>query len=93
MSIPRSLKGQELRHILKQYGLCSTFFSDKTIRIWDVKTGKEVVEGHTDSSIRSVAFSPDGTSIISGSVDKAIRIWDSKTGEAVMKASWHIPTL
>ena len=27
--------------------------------------------------IRSVAFSPDGTKIVSGSHDKTIKVWDS----------------
>jgi WD40 repeat protein len=27
--------------------------------------------------IRSVAFSPDGTKIVSGSSDKTIKVWDS----------------
>ena len=27
-------------------------------------------------SIRSVAFSPDGTKIVSGSDDKTIKVWD-----------------
>ena len=27
-------------------------------------------------SIRSVAFSPDGTKIVSGSYDKTIKVWD-----------------
>jgi WD40 repeat protein len=47
----------------------------------------EVVEpfkGHTDS-VQSVAFSPDGTHIVSGSDDKTIRIWDMKTGEEVVE--------
>jgi WD40 repeat protein len=60
---------------------------DKTIRIWDVRTGEEVMkplEGHT-GSVASVGFSPDGTHIMSGSYDMTIRIWDARTGEEVMK--------
>ena len=34
----------------------------------------KTLKGHSDS-VRSVAFSPDGTKIISGSVDKTIKIW------------------
>ena len=31
--------------------------------------------------IRSVAFSPDGTKIVSGSDDKTIKVWDSGAPE------------
>ena len=35
----------------------------------------EKVNAHSDW-IRSVAFSPDGTKIVSGSDDKTIKVWD-----------------
>jgi WD40 repeat protein len=34
-------------------------------------------------SVKSVAYSPDGQYIISGSSDRTIRIWDAETGAAV----------
>jgi WD40 repeat protein len=34
-------------------------------------------------SVKSVAYSPDGQYIISGSDDRTIRIWDAETGAAV----------
>ncbi|KIJ50837.1 hypothetical protein M422DRAFT_158740 [Sphaerobolus stellatus SS14] len=58
---------------------------DKTIQIWDTKTGEAVgepLQGHQES-VLTVAFSPDGKHIVSGSSDKTIRIWDAKTGEVV----------
>jgi WD40 repeat protein len=37
------------------------------------------LQGH-DGQVNSVAFSPDGSKIISGSDDKTIRVWDASTG-------------
>ena len=38
------------------------------------------VNAHSDY-INSVAFSPDGTKIVSGSADKTIKVWDSGVPE------------
>ena len=35
----------------------------------------EKTNAHSDTN-RSVAFSPDGTKIVSGSGDKTIKVWD-----------------
>ncbi|KAI0258840.1 WD40-repeat-containing domain protein, partial [Gloeopeniophorella convolvens] len=39
-------------------------------------------EGHSDE-VNSVAFSPGGDHLTSGSDDRTIRVWDSRTGEMV----------
>ncbi|KIN98191.1 hypothetical protein M404DRAFT_1005561 [Pisolithus tinctorius Marx 270] len=41
---------------------------------------KQALQGHT-SLVNSVAFSPDGKTIVSGSDDKIVRIWNAGTGE------------
>lgn len=39
----------------------------------------QTLEGH-DSSINAVAFSPDGTTLVSASIGETVRLWDAKTG-------------
>ncbi len=48
-----------------------------TIRLWDLPTEKSihVLRGHRDS-VRTLAFSPDGTSLLSGSDDRTVLCWD-----------------
>ena len=41
-----------------------------------------VMSGHT-AAIHSIALSPDGKHVVSGSSDKTIRIWDAETGRTV----------
>ncbi|KAJ7257657.1 WD40 repeat-like protein [Mycena rebaudengoi] len=64
--------------------------SDKTIRIWDVSTGKQLqqLDGH-DDLVHSVGFSSDGSRAISGSGDKTIRIWDVSTGKQLQQLDGH----
>ena len=51
---------------------------DRTARIWDAATAKEiaVLRGH-DYPVTSAAFSPDGSRIVTASVDEAVRFWDA----------------
>ena len=52
------------------------------IRLWETETGehKARLTGHT-SSVSSVAYSPDGNTLATGSGDNKVRLWDPKTGE------------
>ena len=45
-------------------------------------------EGHS-YSVNSVAFSPDGQSILSGSKDKTIKLWDKGSGKMLKSFEGH----
>ncbi|ETO12673.1 G-protein beta WD-40 repeats containing protein, partial [Reticulomyxa filosa] len=75
------------------YTICSGS-SDKTIRLWDVETTKEltVFKGHNDT-VRSVKYSPydgySGNIICSGSWDKTVRLWDIRTNKQIKVLNGH----
>jgi len=60
------------------------------ILLWDAETKKEIrrFNGHKET-VRTVAFSPDGQQIVSGSWDKTIRLWDVKTGKQIRSFEGH----
>ena len=37
----------------------------------------------------SVAFSPDGKRIVSGSGDKTVKVWDARTGQELLSLKGH----
>ena len=64
---------------------------DKTIRLWDVNTEEQKAAlegsgmipsiGRLTGTIPSMSFSPDGTTLASGSPDGSVRLWDIETGQ------------
>ncbi|CAJ1929442.1 unnamed protein product [Sphenostylis stenocarpa] len=57
---------------------------DSTVKLWDVELGKLLysLDGHRDR-VYSLAFSPNGEYLASGSPDKSMLIWSLKEGKIV----------
>jgi WD40 repeat protein len=63
---------------------------DDTLQLYDVASGQKVGTflGHTNW-VLSVAFSPDGKQILSGSADKTVKLWDVASGREIKTFLGH----
>ncbi|KAL0075532.1 hypothetical protein J3Q64DRAFT_1775489 [Phycomyces blakesleeanus] len=73
---------------------------DKTLRMWQLGTNqafggdrgknacKQVFSGHKDF-VLSVATTPDGKWIVSGSKDRGVQFWDPRTGQTQFMLQGH----
>ena len=63
----------------------------KGLHLYDVATGKNTATfiGHT-SNVYSVVFSPDGSTIATGSNDLTVQLWDSTGGQHTTTHTGHI---
>src|SRR5205823_1897137 len=59
-----------------------------TVKVWDARTGAAAesfeLQGHA-GHVNGVAFSPDGTRIVSGSGDRTVKVWDVRTGTELLE--------
>ncbi|MFM6269383.1 MAG: hypothetical protein ACKPFA_23205, partial [Dolichospermum sp.] len=59
-------------------------------KIWVLITGQKLhISSCHNEPIETIAITPDGTKIISGSQDKMIKVWDLATGKELISLSGH----
>ena len=68
-------------HFIKQFQMTVTLMMGQ-MEHWSEKCFLRLA-GHSDY-VTSVALSPDGRHIVSGSADETVRVWDAQTGQSVM---------
>lgn len=70
--------------------ILATGSADRTIKLWNYKTGKclKTLLGHS-SWVWSVAFSPDSQYLASASYDQTVKLWDVSTGKCIRTLQEH----
>ncbi|WP_235526510.1 DnaJ domain-containing protein [Nostoc piscinale] len=64
--------------------------ADKTIRIWDCTTWKQLdIFTEHSAAVNTLLITPDGYSLISGSTDTTIKLWNLHTRKLVQTLTGH----
>jgi uncharacterized delta-60 repeat protein len=66
------------------------FANTGMVKLWDINTRQEMAtfEGHM-SNVFSIAFSPDGKTLATGSSDRTVKLWDIPTGQELATLTGH----
>ncbi len=64
---------------------------DYGVRLFDVPKRQEraAMKGHK-AKVTSLAFSPDGSTLVTGSWDQTVRLWDAATGRERAALAWPV---
>ncbi|GCE26507.1 hypothetical protein KDA_19910 [Dictyobacter alpinus] len=96
------IKTKVCRHVLREHtnwirtvafskeGIIASGCTDQKIILWNAETGQRIrtLEGLT-GRVWSIAFSPNGRTLVSGTDDQTIRLWEVATGKSVKTLQGH----
>lgn len=60
---------------------------DRAAHVWNVETGRLILELKHDSAVEAVAFNADGTKLGTGSYDGTARVWELPSGRELERAA------
>ncbi|HRX60385.1 MAG TPA: trypsin-like peptidase domain-containing protein, partial [Candidatus Competibacter sp.] len=63
----------------------ATASADKTARMWDAASGRELARMTHEDRVNSVVFSPDGLRLATASSDHTARVWDIASGRKLAR--------
>lgn len=66
---------------------------EKTIRVWDVSTGKEVWSLGEWNDVNVLAVTPDGRKVVANGPGHTLKIWELATGRQVRTFEGHARTI
>ncbi len=69
--------------------LASAGSFDRTVRIWDLATNKQVFSLAHANTARVVRFSPDSTILAAASDDRLIKLWNVADGKLIRNITGH----